>query len=122
MREKSRCVQTGSRFATLEVVKKPAKVTTSGSPTVTSATPITPSVAEVVYSGSWDFLYGQCKALFVSELNCVRVAVLHNSLLHVLLQNFDFLNKDISQFSAATRLGCGDFVTNFLLSLAVKTF
>ena len=26
-------------------------------------------VAAVVYSGSWDFLYGQCKQLFVSELN-----------------------------------------------------
>jgi len=23
----------------------------------------------VVYCGSWDFLYGQCKQLFVSELN-----------------------------------------------------
>jgi len=26
-------------------------------------------VAAVVYSGSWDFLYGRCKHLFVSELN-----------------------------------------------------
>jgi len=26
-------------------------------------------VAVVVYSGSWDFLYGQCKQRFVSELN-----------------------------------------------------
>jgi len=27
-------------------------------------------VAAVVYSGSWDFLYGQCKKkLFVNELN-----------------------------------------------------
>jgi len=26
-------------------------------------------VAAVVYSGSWDFLYGRCKQLFVSELN-----------------------------------------------------
>jgi len=26
-------------------------------------------IAAVVYSGSWDFLYGQCKQLFVSELN-----------------------------------------------------
>jgi len=26
-------------------------------------------VAAVVYSGSWDFLYGRCKQLFVNELN-----------------------------------------------------
>jgi len=26
-------------------------------------------VAAVVYSGSWDFLYGRCKQLFVSELD-----------------------------------------------------
>ena len=26
-------------------------------------------VAAFVYSGSWDFLYGRCKQLFVSELN-----------------------------------------------------
>jgi len=26
-------------------------------------------VAAVVYNGSWDFLYGQCKQFFVSELN-----------------------------------------------------
>jgi len=26
-------------------------------------------VAAVVYSGSWDFLYGLCKQFFVSELN-----------------------------------------------------
>jgi len=26
-------------------------------------------VAAVVYSGSWDFLYGRCKQRFVSELN-----------------------------------------------------
>jgi len=26
-------------------------------------------VAAVVYSGLWDFLYGRCKELFVSELN-----------------------------------------------------
>ena len=26
-------------------------------------------VAAVVYSGSWDFLYGRCKQLFVSEFN-----------------------------------------------------
>jgi len=28
-------------------------------------------VAAVVYSGSWDFLYGQCKQLFVTELKNV---------------------------------------------------
>jgi len=32
---------------------------------------------------------------------------LHNSLLHLLLKNGDFLNTDISQGSVATRLGCG---------------
>ena len=26
-------------------------------------------LAAIVYSGSWDFLYGQCKQLFVSEIN-----------------------------------------------------
>jgi len=26
-------------------------------------------VAAVVYSGSWDSLYGRCKQLFVNELN-----------------------------------------------------
>ena len=51
---------------------------------------------------------------------------MHNSLLHLLLKNGDFLNADISQGSVATRLGCGgvfvyDFVTNFLLNLTVKT-
>jgi len=50
---------------------------------------------------------------------------LHNSLLHLLLKNGDFLNTDISQGSVATRLGCGGiftygFVTNFLLSVTVK--
>jgi len=50
---------------------------------------------------------------------------LHNSLLHLLLKNGDFLNTDISQGSVATRLKCGgvfvyDFVTNFLLSLTLK--
>ena len=95
-------------------------------------------VAAVVYSGSWDFLYGRCKQLFVSKLNnaylqtftlkhCLSGCVLHNSLLHVLLKNCDFLNTDISQGSVATRLGCGgvftyDFVTNFLRSLTVKEF
>jgi len=47
------------------------------------------------------------------------VAILHNSLLHLLLNNGDFLNTDISQGSVATRLGCGGvfmyrLVTNFL--------
>ena len=56
---------------------------------------------------------------------CLSVQVLHNSLLHLLLKNGDFLNTDISQGSVATRLGCGgvfvyDFVTNFLLSLTLK--
>ena len=32
---------------------------------------------------------------------------MHNSLLHLLLKNGDFLNTDISQGSIATRLGCG---------------
>ena len=50
---------------------------------------------------------------------------MHNSLLHLLVTNGDFLNTDILQGSVATRLGCGgvfvhDFVTNFLLSLTVK--
>jgi len=52
---------------------------------------------------------------------------LHNSLLHLRLENGDFLNTDISQGSVATHLGCGgvfvhDFVTNFLASLTVKEF
>ena len=63
------------------------------------------------------FLYGRCKQLIVSELNnayfsrhlflkqCLSGYVLHNSLLHLLLKNGDFLNKDISQGSVATRLG-----------------
>ena len=43
---------------------------------------------------------------------------MHNSFLHLLLKNGDFLNTDISQSSVATRLGCGGvfihhFVTNF---------
>jgi len=96
-------------------------------------------VAAVVYSGSWDFLYGRCTQFFVSELKiclflqtfiykqCLSGYVLHNSLLHLLLKNCDFLNTDISQGSVATRLGCGgvftcDFVINFLLSLTVKEF
>ena len=52
---------------------------------------------------------------------------MHNSLLHLLLKNGDFLNPDILPGSVATRLGCGgvfvyDFVANFLLSLIVKEF
>jgi len=31
-------------------------------------------VAAVVYCGSWDFLYGQCKQLFVIELNIAHFA------------------------------------------------
>ena len=52
---------------------------------------------------------------------------MHNSFLHLLLKNGDFLNTDISQGSVATRLEHGgvfkcDFVTNFLLSLTIKNF
>ena len=51
---------------------------------------------------------------------------MHNSLLHLLLKNGDFWNKDIS-IGVATHLAYGgvfvyDFVTNFLLSLTVKEF
>ena len=58
---------------------------------------------------------------------CLSGYVLHDSLLHLLLKNSDFLNTDISQGSVATRLGCDGiftygFVTNFLLSLTVKEF
>ena len=58
---------------------------------------------------------------------CLSGKVLHNSLLHLLLKNGDFLNTGISQGSVATRLGCGGvfvyvFVINFLLSLTVKKF
>jgi len=95
-------------------------------------------VAAVVYSGSWNFLYGRCKQLFVSELNnayfsrhflkqCLSGYVLHNSLLHLFLKHRDFVNADISQGSVAALLGRGgvfkyDFVTSFLLSLTVKEF
>ena len=48
----------------------------------------------------------------------IYIKTVHNSFLHLLLNNGDFLNTDISQGSVATRLGCG--VTNFLLSLTVK--
>jgi len=33
-------------------------------------------VAAVVYSGSWDFLCGRCKQLFVSELNNAYFSIL----------------------------------------------
>ena len=96
-------------------------------------------VASVLYSGSWDFLYGRCKQLFVITYKyclflqtfilkqCLSGYVLHNSLLHLLFKNGGFLNTDISQGSVATRLGCGGvfiyyLVTNFLLSLTVKKF
>ena len=75
-------------------------------------------VAAVLYSGSWDVLYGQCKQFFVSELNNLFLQtfilkqymigyVLHKSLLHLLLKNGDFLNTDSSQGSVAIRSGCG---------------
>ena len=53
--------------------------------------------------------------------------VLHNSLLHLLLKNCDFLNTDISHGSVATLLGCGgifndDFIANLLVSQQVKEF
>ena len=39
---------------------------------------------------------------------------MHNSLLHLLLKNGDFLNTDISQSSVPTHLGCGGvFVNDF---------
>ena len=51
---------------------------------------------------------------------------MHNSFLHLLLKNGDFLNTYISQGSVATHLGRGGYmymtVTNFLLSLTVKEF
>ena len=84
-------------------------------------------VAGVLYCGSWDFLYGRCKQLFVSELmlispdiyfkTCLSGYVLHNSLLHLHLKNGDFLNTDISQESVATRLG---YVGGNYISLCYK--
>ena len=54
---------------------------------------------------------------------------MHNSLLHLLLKNCDFLNTDrpTSQGSVATHLVLGgvfkySFVTNFLLNLTLKNF
>ena len=53
--------------------------------------------------------------------------MLHNSLLHLLLKNCDFLNIDSSQGSVETRLGKRlgglfkyGFVANFLLSIKMK--
>jgi len=65
--------------------------------------------------------------LIFPDIYFKTVFELHNSLLHLLLKNRDFLNTNISQGSVAARLGCGrvfvyDFVTNFLLSLTVKEF
>jgi len=64
---------------------------------------------------------------FKTVFQCLSGEVLHNSLLHLILENSDFWNTDISHGSVATRLGCGgvfkyDFVTNILLSLTVKEF
>ena len=39
---------------------------------------------------------------------------MHNSFLHLLLKNGDFLNTDISQGSVATRLGCGGGIYTLL--------
>ena len=52
---------------------------------------------------------------------------MHNSLLHLLLKNGDFLNTDISQGSVTTQLRCGgifpcEFVANLPPSLSVKEF
>ena len=47
---------------------------------------------------------------------------MHNSLLHLLLKNGDFLNIDISQGSVATRLGCGGvFVYDFVYKLTTES-
>jgi len=64
---------------------------------------------------------------FKTMFEWLSLALLHYSLLHLLLNNCDFLNTDISQGSVATRLKCGgmfkyDVATNFLLSLTVKEF
>jgi len=94
-------------------------------------------VAAVVYSGSWDFLYGRCIHLLGSEWNnayfsrhlfwnsvwvaksCITVCFTYSLRIAI------FLNIDISQGSVATRLGCRGvfkygFITNFLLCLQVK--
>ena len=54
-------------------------------------------------------------------------AVLHGSLLQLLLEHCDFLNIDISHGSVATRLRCGgifkyELVANSPVSLPVKEF
>jgi len=60
-------------------------------------------VAAVVYSGSWDFLYGRCKQLFVIELNNAYFLIhlfensvrdLHSSLRHLLLENSRLFASD----------------------------
>ena len=38
---------------------------------------------------------------------CLSGYVLHNTLLHLLFKNYDFLNTYILQGSVATPLGCG---------------
>ena len=53
--------------------------------------------------------------------------VLRGSLLQLLLEHCDFLNIDISQGNAATRLRCGgifkyELVANLSVSLPVKEF
>jgi len=90
-------------------------------------------VAAVVYSGSWDFLYGRCKQLFVGELNNAYFS-------RHLFQNSVWVTKSCITvcFTYSLRIaifwtqifhkvGCGgvfkhDFVTNFLLSLTAKEF
>jgi len=49
---------------------------------------------------------------------CLTGCVLHNSLLHLLVKNSDFLNTDISQGSVATRLGCGGVFKQALLQIS----
>ena len=90
-------------------------------------------VTAVVYSGSWNFLYGWCEYLFVSELNNAYFTrqifqnsfwvtyFLHGSLTQLLLELDDFLPIDISQGSIVACLRCGgtlkyQFITNVLLS------
>ena len=47
---------------------------------------------------------------------------MHNSFLHLLLKNGDFLNTDISQGSVATRLGCGGvFVYDFFYKFPTES-
>jgi len=45
--------------------------------------------------------------LIFPDIYFKTVFELHNSLLHLLLKNRDFLNTNISQGSVAARLGCG---------------